>query len=250
MHVPQASWCLVILVCFMLGLRAQEPFFEEQAERGLEEAEMQEDQSTPSFLEEMERLRERRGAQSRPRVRQSACRPAQGNTTPTTTCITETWRLFCAEGAEPETTCTILGVRFKEDTVIELSDIQNLVVREEQMRCVTQRQEQCAITIKLTKPGPTSLRVLGGGSIEGQFIVIDSPETAVFVDSDSQIVATAASYAFRGSADGGPARGASFVGQGGYCGSEAVDYRIYGRFDMSNPANPWDPSNYQVGSMA
>lgn len=113
------------------------------------------------------------------------------------------------------------------------------------MRCLTSRQEQCAITIKLTKEGPTSLRVLGGGSIEAQFIVVDSPETAVFVDSQSQILATGASYGYVGSTpQNGPARGASFVGQGGYCGTEAVDYRIYGYFDMSNPSNPWDANCY------
>ena len=45
-------------------------------------------------------------------------------------------------------------------------------------------------------------------------------------------------------------RGASFVGEGGYCGTDQFDYRVYGRFDMMNPENPWDPSNFQVGSMA
>ena len=110
--------------------------------------------------------------------------------------------------------------------------------------------EQCSITIRLTKPGLTSVRVLNKATIEGKFVIIDSPETGVFVDKGSKIIA-GGSYSHMGSSSGNePQRGASFVGEGGYCGTEDLDYRVYGRFDMSNPENPFDPEIYQAGSMS
>lgn len=137
------------------------------------------------------------------------------------------------------------------DTVIELADITNLIITE-QMKClVMSTAEQCSITIKLTKDGPTSIRLLNGATIEGKFIIIDSPNTGIFIDNESRIIA-GGSYKHKGSAEENePMRGASFVGQGGYCGTEEnINYRVYGKFDMNNDENPWDPDNFQVGSMA
>ena len=162
----------------------------------------------------------------------------------------------CLEGENTRTTCTSVGMRpFKENTVIELNDLDNLVIAgDTQLKCRTRQQEQCDITIKLTKDAPTTLQLVAGASIQGQVIVVDSPQTAVYIDYHSRIVATAASYAYKGSYNtpdnkNEAARGASFVGQGGYCGTANPDYRIYGRFDMSNPGNVWDDACYQVGSM-
>lgn len=113
------------------------------------------------------------------------------------------------------------------------------------MKClVMQSAEQCSITIRLTKNSPTSIRLLDGATIQAKFIIIDSPNTGVFIDKDSRIIA-GGSYSNKGSAqDRDPMRGASFVGEGGYCGTEQQNYRVYGRFDMNNDENPWDPDNF------
>ena len=69
------------------------------------------------------------------------------------------------------------------------------------MKCrVTSTAEQCSITIKLIKDGPTSLRLFDGATIEGKFIIIDSPNTGLFIDKESRIIA-GGSYKHKGSAE-------------------------------------------------
>ena len=67
-------------------------------------------------------------AADKPKVQQSFCHHKFANTTPDTNCITETIKLNCLQGPNYAETCTIPGSFFQMDTVIELSDIDNLVI--------------------------------------------------------------------------------------------------------------------------
>ena len=155
--------------------------------------------------------------------------------------------LLCMQGPNYGDTCTVPGAFFRQDTVIELSDILNLVIID-QMKCLDMSNaEQCSITIRLKKNEATSIRLLDGATIEGKFVIIDSPNTGVFIDNESRIIA-GGSYRDTGSSQGSePDRGASYVAQGGYCGTEDVDYRVYGKYDQTPPDEPWN-EYYQIGS--
>lgn len=83
--------------------------------------------------------------------------------------ITSMKDMRCLEGEATRTTCTSVGMQpFKENTVIELNDLDHLVIAgDTQLKCRTRQQEQCDITIKLTKDAPTTLQLVGGASIQG-----------------------------------------------------------------------------------
>ena len=64
--------------------------------------------------------------------------------------------------------------------------------------------------------------------ISGYRIFFDSPSTQLVIDETSYLDVSGRSYASLGSNNG---QGASYVGQGGFCGDEEVE-KTYSSFDQ------------------
>jgi hypothetical protein len=72
------------------------------------------------------------------------------------------------------------------------------------------------------------MRVVNGSTIAAAAIFIDSASTQLIIDGTSSLQVNGRSYSSKGSHQG---QGASYIGQGGYCGKEAMWDKHYGAFD-------------------
>jgi len=141
-------------------------------------------------------------------------------------------------------------VLFKEDTIYERSDLVAIIMKETQIKCKTPGGEACALTFKMTNPvNNTYFYMIDHSMIHASRVFIESPQTRLTIDATSEIETNGRSTNTKGTVSG--VQGASFLGRGGYCGSEPYQDRFYGQFFMEPyPENIYDMQyDNMLGSM-
>jgi hypothetical protein len=120
---------------------------------------------------------------------------------------------------------------YTEDKIYERDDLVGIDIKDSQIYCKKRdaSNEACSITIRLTKPDTfTGIRMTDHSTIAGQRVFINSPSTQLIIDETSSIDTSGRSRGNVGS-DKENKRGASFMGEGGYCGDSKDAYK-YGVF--------------------
>lgn len=86
--------------------------------------------------------------------------------------------------------------------------------------------------------------------IKANIVVVNSPTTRFEIDANSTVSADGTSHSTKGT-DSEGRQGASYIGEGGYCGQDDLADNIYGLFDQRpNPAKVFDMrNNFLMGSM-
>ena len=74
--------------------------------------------------------------------------------------------------------------------------------------------------------------------IHASKVFFDSPSTRLTIDATSEIETNGRSTNTKGTANG--VQGASFLGRGGYCGSNTYQDKFYGQFFMEPTSNIYD----------
>ena len=138
---------------------------------------------------------------------------------------------------------------FKEDTIYNRTDLVAIVMKESQIKCKTKSGNPCAVTIALANPvNATYLELYDHSKIHGSKIFIESPSTRLTIDATSEIEVNGRSTSTKGTS---PTQGASYLGQGGYCGTGTFEDLYYGSFFLEpDTTNIYDMyHDYMIGSI-
>ena len=123
------------------------------------------------------------------------------------------------------------SVIFYEDTVYERKDLKGIVLKETQIKCKTKTMDPCILTIRLSLGNnDTYFEMYDGSMIHAKRVFFDSPSTRLTIDNTSLIEVNGRSTSTKGTASG--VQGASYLGQGGYCGAAEYQEKFYGQFYM------------------
>jgi len=158
--------------------------------------------------------------------------------------------LLCTNETITNDTCVVQNkfVLYTKNNIEKHSNLKMVEFHNVTMICINENNETCILSFRLSAED-SEIKFLNGSNAIGKGVFVESPNSILTIDDNSFLSATGASQNTKGTDPDGK-QGASYVGQGGYCGTESVPDLVHGSFDMNPLANVFDlEQNNLIGSM-